>query len=150
MIAANAYNFLTTADAVRDFAAAITEETKAALVKKTSKMPKAKALEFIAAVFPGFEAAETLTVRNNIESAYNATIIALTDRLEKLEAEAKIQLHVTSDAKIDNETTKLETIETLLADLHATTEKNTKKNIRAKLRRMGYYIGTKKAKISAK
>jgi hypothetical protein len=130
-INASTYAFLTTADAVRDFAAALTEETKAALLKKTAKMPKAKALELINATFPGYEATDVYTVRDNITAAWDATIIALTDRLEELEAPAEVA----------EESTEKE-VEALLTELSVATaakDKNAAKRIRAALRRRGWF-----------
>ncbi len=135
-INASTYSFLTDADAVRNFAAALTEDTKAALIKKTSKMPKAKALELINATFPGYEATDVYTVRDNITAAWDATIIALTDRLTEVEAP--------EIADAVDQLDRIDSIDGLLEQLASATTKAAKKNIRAKLRRLGFRLSDAK------
>lgn len=95
-----------------------------AMFAKLSRMPKTKALAIIATEFPGYEATDVYTVRDNLTAA-----------IEHAEA----QLKAAEEAAV-SEIDRIDTIDSLLADLHAATTKSAKKNIRAKLRRQGYRI----------
>lgn len=147
------YAFLTTAEAVHDFAASFTADAQAELIRRCSKMPKAKALELINATIPGAEATDVYTVRANIETAWVASIAALTDRLSEIDNDTADQPVLAGE--MDEEeiaaiiaeapsaavlTTTDDKITALLDALVAAASKNEKKAIRAKLRRLGYRL----------
>jgi len=94
------------------------------LKTKAPKMPKAKALEMIAKAYPDYEVTDVYTVKANLESAHGQVIAAAGVREVALKT--------------------AETIGTLLVELANTQDAKTKKNIRAALRRQGYYVSSEK------
>lgn len=104
-----------------------------AMFTKLSRMPKAKALEVIRTEFPGYEATEVYTVRDNLTAAieYAEAQLAAAEAaaVETIEPEAT-----------DTDATRQGKIDGLLFLLGRTNVKAEKKNIRSKLRRLGYRL----------
>lgn len=143
------YSYLTTRDDLVDHFTglqSLTDEMNA----KLPKLPKTKAAN-IFELKTGETFDMSLTTRANIDRFFNDHFNALTAQdiriSEKAELDAQVAETQAEVAEAVAAIEKIETIDTLLADLHAATDKNAKKNIRAKLRRLGFYIGAEKAKM---
>lgn len=106
-----------------------------------SKFRKDKALQVIAETYPDYEPTDVYTVRDNLEAAYQQIQHTIDVRRA---ANAKEMAEPTDDTTDQPVAAGADGLENLLAELKLATGKAAK-NIRAKLRRLGYYLSQQKS-----